>query len=115
MYGIIKITSYLIRQFILPNPFINLITDEGTAFIVNLIFGGILIPLSYLLTGTWYNGESKAVGSFGFLINYALLTGLFLLITFFISNIYFVLFIFIILYIILCILESKLFSNNYRI
>lgn len=112
MYQLIKIFSYLIRQFLLPNPFINLFKDSGMAEIINWIFGGILVPLAYFLTGTWYDGGAKAIGSFGFLINYAILTGLFLLITKFIINIYLVAFLFTSGYIILCIVESKLFNRK---
>ena len=81
--------------------------------VVNWICGGIFIPLAYILTGTWYRGGAKAVGSFGFFINYAILTGLFLLITKFITNLYLVVFLFILGYVILCIVESKLFGENH--
>lgn len=65
------------------------------ATIVNWIYGGIFIPLAYILTGTWYSGEAKPIGSFGFFINYAILVGLFMLITKFITNLYLVAFLFI--------------------
>lgn len=113
MYQLIKVFSYLVRQFLIPNPFTNLIKNPGTAEIVNWIFGGVLVPLAYILTGTWYKGGAKAVGSFGFFINYAILTGLFLLITKFITNVYLVAFLFILGYAILCIVESKLFGEKY--
>lgn len=110
--GLVSIVSYLIRQFCFPNPFTNIVKDPNTATIVNLICGGIFIPLAYTLTGTWYNGGAKAVGSFGFFINYAILTGLFLLITKFITNLYLVAFLFILGYAILCIVENKLFGEK---
>ena len=113
MYQLIKILSYLIRQFCLPNPFTNLIKNSGMAEIFNLIFGVILIRLSYYLTGTWYDGSVKIIGSLGFLFNYAILTGLFLLITKFISNLYLVLFLFILGYLVLLIIGTKLFSKKY--
>ena len=47
------------------------------------------------------------------IINYAILTGLFLLITKFITNLYLVAFLFILGYAILCIVESKLFGENH--
>ena len=110
--GIVSIVSYLIRQFCFPNPFTNIVKDPNTATIVNLICGGIFIPLAYTLTGIWYKGGAKAVGSFGFFINYAILTGLFLLITKFITNLYLVASLFILGYVILCIVESKLFGEK---
>ena len=111
--GLVSIASYLIRQFCFTNPFSNIVKDLNMATIVNWICGGIFIPLAYILTGTWYNGGAKAIGSFGFFINYAILTGLFLLITKFITNLYLVAFLFILGYVILCIVESKLFGEKY--
>ena len=111
--GLVSIASYLIRQFCFANPFSNLVKDPNIATIVNWICGGIFIPLAYILTGTWYNGGAKAIGSFGFFINYAILTGLFLMITKFITNLYLVVFLFILGYVILCIVESKLFGERH--
>lgn len=111
--GLVSIASYLIRQFCFSNPFSNIVKDPNTAIIVNWMCGGIFIPLAYILTGTWYNGGAKAVGNFGFFINYAILTGLFLLITKFITNLYLVAFLFILGYVILCIVESKLFGERH--
>lgn len=110
--GIVSIASYLIRQFCFPNPFSNIVKDSNIATIVNLICGGIFIPLAYILTGTWYKGGAKSVGSFGFFINYVILTGLFLMTTKFITNLYLVAFLFILGYVILCIIESKLFGER---
>ena len=111
--GLVSIASYLIRQFCFANPFSNLVKDPNIATIVNWICGGIFIPLAYILTGTWYNGGAKAIGSFGFFINYAILTGLFLLITKFITNLYLITFLFILGYAILCIVENKLFGEKH--
>ena len=111
--GLVSIASYLIRQFCFANPFSNLVKDPNIATIVNWICGGIFIPLAYILTGTWYNGGAKAIGSFGFFINYAILTGLFLLITKFITNFYLIAFLFILGYAILCIVENKLFGEKH--
>lgn len=111
MYRLMSIISYFIRQFMLPNPFTNLF-NPGLAFFANLIFGGILILLSYVLTGTWYDGEEPFIGSFGFLVNYALLTSLILGITAITTNIYLVSFLFILGYAVLCVIENKLFSDK---
>lgn len=111
--GLVSIASYLIRQFCFPNPFSNIVKDPNMATIVNWIFGVIFIPLAYSSTHTWYNGGAKSIGSFGFFINYAILTGLFLLITKFITNLYLVAFLFILGYVILCIVESKLFGEKH--
>lgn len=111
MYGITSLISFVIRQFFLPNPFINMFEN---AEIINLICGGIFIPLAYLLTGTWYVSRKGLyfVGSIGFLINYILITFLLIGISSFISNIWLVFILFMAIYIILCIIESKLLSEK---
>ncbi len=110
--GIVGVVSFLIRQFCFSNPFSNMIKDSNIATIVNWVCGDIFITLAYILTGTWYNGGIKAVGSVGFFINFAILTGFFLLITKFITNLYLVVFLFILGYVILCIVENKLFGEK---
>ena len=111
MYKLICFLSYIIRQFFLPNPFSNLFNNQGTADIVNYIFGGVLVPLTYLLTGSWYHGGAGIIGSIGFFINYLVLTGIFLLITYFIKIIWLAIVVFIIVYIILCIFENWLLDR----
>lgn len=112
-YTLVAGLSYFIRQFLLPNPFSNLF-ESGIAELVDWIFGGALIALAYILTGTWYVSKKWDYwkGSLGFLINFSILTGLILLISKFITNIYWVSGIFVCVYIILCILEAKLLNRN---
>lgn len=105
--------SYLIRQFLLPNPFSNLF-ESGTAELVNYFFGSMLVGLAYILTGMWYFSKKGEYwkGSLGFFINFSLLTGLILFISEFITNIYWVIGIFVFSYIFLCIFEAKLLDKN---
>ena len=112
--GVVSTISYLIRQFFLPNPFENMFQKAGTAEVVNLIFGGIFIPLAFLLTKTWYASgiNEKWEGSLGFFINYCILTGLLLLISNFIRDIYWIIGIFVAVYIILCFVEGLLLNRN---
>ena len=110
---IVSIISYLIRQFCFPNPFSNIVKDPNMATIVNWICGGIFIPLSYILTGTWYSGGVKIIGIIGFFVNYALLTGLFLLITYFFNNLYIVTALFLLGYIMLCLIEGMILGKKY--
>ena len=112
--GVLSTISYLIRQFFLPNPFKNMFQKAGTAEVVNLIFGGIFIPLAFLLTRTWYVSgvNEKWEGSLGFFINYCILTGLLLLISKFISDIYWIIGIFVAVYIILCFVEGWLLNRH---
>ena len=52
MYKFISILSAFIRQFLLPNPYVNIIGNEIYADLFNIIIGGtILHCLSYILTG----------------------------------------------------------------
>lgn len=112
-YTLVAGISYFIRQFLLPNSFSNLF-ESGIAELVNWFFGGILIALAYILTGTWYVSKKGEYwkGSLGFLINFSVLTGLMLFISKFITNIYWLSGIFIFLYIILCFLEGCLLNRN---
>lgn len=110
MYKFIKLISYLARTFLLPNPFSNLIEDYFISEITNYIFGGIFVLLSYKITGAWYSGKEKFVGGLGYLVNYTILTFLFLLITRFIIDINLALLIFSIIYVIMFIIEFILFG-----
>lgn len=110
----ISTISLLVRQFLLPNPFENIFPETGTAEVANLIFGGIFVPLAFLLTRTWYVSgvNEKWEGSLGFFVNYCILTGLLLLISKFISDIYWIIGIFCFVYLILCFLEGWLLNRN---
>ena len=112
--GLVSTISYLIRQFVLPNPFTNLLEDINKATIFNWIFGFVFIPLAFILTGTWYisGRDEKWVGSIGFLFNYFVLTEIFRFITKFIVNIYWSVVLFAVTCIVLYILESKVSSRN---
>lgn len=113
-YIAMAVTSYLIREFLFPNPFSNLF-DPIIAEIVNLFFGGVLIALAYELTGTWYVSKKGQYwkGSLGFLVNFSLLGGVILFISKFVVNIYLLIVIFVFVYMLLCILEAKLFGKTY--
>ena len=74
MYGLIATISLLVRQFLLPNPFECF---GSMAEIYNWIAGLILAPLSFVLVGLVYRrGEAPALGSFLYLLTYAVLTGI---------------------------------------
>lgn len=114
MYYLIKILSFFIRQFFLPNPFINIFSSMGIAELVNLICGGVFIKLAYWLTGTWYvsrRGEEWK-GSLGFLVSYFLLSDLFIKLSNYIHNIYYVIGLFGLIYIILYIVEIAFFDRD---
>ncbi len=111
--SLISIISYFVRQLYFPNPFTNLIKDSSMAEAANWICGVIFVFLAYTLTGTWYDGDERVIGSIGFFINFAILTGLFLLITKFFPNYYLVASLFFIVYILLCLVEGKILGKKY--
>ena len=114
MYDIVRITSYLIRQFFLPNPFTNLFKEQYQAEIVNWICGFIFVLFASRLTGIWYDGQVKTLGSLGFLVNYVILIFLFLGITNLIQDYFIVSLIFLLIYILLYKIEFKLFASEDR-
>lgn len=113
MYRIISLLSFFVRQFVLPNPFVNIV-EENYAELVNYIFGGIFVVLAYMITGSWYvsRKENRWTGSLGFFFNYALLTFITIGISYLIHNIYWLSGIMLFVVIILSIIESKLFGKR---
>lgn len=118
MYKIVHLISALIRQFLLPNPYIHFFSNEVYAELFNMFIGGIILwKLSYWLTGAGYKKgiDDSASGSFGYLISYIYLT---LLITVFgglISNIKMFIITFVIIYIVSLVIVSKIFNINYNL
>ena len=73
MYKIIYLVGFLIRQFAFPNPF----TPFGNnAELINLMVGGVFVPLSYFMVGLIYErGNAPTWGAILFTIVYAINTG----------------------------------------
>lgn len=77
LYGIIAVISILIRNFALPNPF-ECFGDN--AIIINWIAEPIIHAVAFGLVGLIYSkGEAPALGSFLYLLAYAMITGILLL------------------------------------
>lgn len=115
MYKFISIISALIRQFLLPNPYINLFSQEVYADLFNIIIGGIILhKLSFWLTGMAYTRgiNEPAEGSVGYLFSYIILTLLITFLSKIISNIWIMVCVFLIIYILLCIVVSKTFNRH---
>lgn len=115
MYNIIHLISALIRQFVLPNPYINIIGNETYADLFNIFIGGTILHfLVFFLTGCGYTRgvNDPASGSAGYLISYCYLTGLITLLGYLISNVTFFIIIFIVLYVISCIVVNKVFDKS---
>jgi len=81
LYKIISIVSIIIRQFYLPNPFeplgVIVLTPYFvlTPFMLNLLAGIVLGPITYEIVGICYNGEFPAWGSGLYLFFYCVHTG----------------------------------------
>lgn len=115
MYKIIHFVSALIRQLVLPNPYINIIGDKLYADLFNLfIWGTILHVCAYILTGCGYTSgvDDPALGSLGYLISYCYVTALITTLGYFISNAVLFVIIFIIIYVISCVLVGSFFSSS---
>ena len=74
LYGVVTLASVLIRQFVLPNPFMCF---GEKAAVINWIAEPIMQIVAYLLVGLVYQkGDMPAVGSALFLVTYAALVGI---------------------------------------
>ena len=74
MYNLIYLIGFIIRQFLLPNPFTPL---GKNAELINLIVGVVFVPLSYGIVGLFYKrGSAPAFGSILFTVVYAINTGI---------------------------------------
>lgn len=115
MYRLIHLISAFVRQFLLPNPYINIIDNEAYADLFNIIIGGTIIHIfAFILTGCGYQRgvDDPASGSIGYLISYCYLTGLITLLGYLISNVTFFIISFIVLYVISCIVVNKVFDKS---
>ena len=115
MYKFIHFISAFVRQFLLPNPYINIIGNEGYAELFNIIIGGVILHyLSFILTGCGYTKgiDSSTVGSAGYLFSYCYLTIVITALGYFISNVSIFIINFIIIYIVSCIIVNKIFSKS---
>lgn len=115
MYRFIHLVSAIIRQFLLPNPYSNLIKNQTYADLFNIVIGAtILHVLSYVLTGFGYTRgiSESSFGSLGYLISYGYLIILITVLESHISNFKLFLCIFIIIYIISCIIVNYIFTRK---
>lgn len=115
MYKLIHLVSAIIRQFVLPNPYINIIGNEVYADLFNIFVGGTILHFcAYILTGCGYTSgiNDPASGSFGYLISYCYITALITTLGYFISNINVFIIVFVIIYIVSCVLVSLIFNRS---
>ena len=115
MYRLISIASAIIRQFYLPNPYVNIIGNESYADLFNILVGGLILHiLSRVLTGCEYTKgiDNPSAGSFKYLKNYCYLIVLITVLGYFISNIILFIVLSVVLYICSCVLFSYLYNRN---
>ncbi len=115
MYKFIHLISALIRQFLLPNPYINVIDNEIYADLFNIVIGGTIIHIfAFILTGCGYQKgvDDPASGSFGYLISYCYITAIITLLGFLISNFAIFVIVYLVVYIASCILVGIVFNHN---
>ena len=73
LYGIMMFISVIVRQFVLPNPF-ECFGDS--AILINWIAEPIIQVIAYGIVGLFYRrGSAPALGSFLYLIAYAIIIG----------------------------------------
>ncbi len=115
MYKIVNIISIIIRQFVLPNPYIDLFEQKVYADCFNIVIGGLILhKLSFWLTGIIYTRgvDEPAEGSIGYLISYTVLTFLITMLGLLFDNIWIVVGVFIVTYLILCISVKIIFNRK---
>lgn len=115
MYKIIHLISALLRQFVLPNPYINIIGAEICADLFNIFIGGTILHfLSFFLTGCGYTSgvDDPALGSAGYFVSYCYLTGLIALLGYLITDVTIFIISFTVSYLISCIIVNKVFNKS---
>ncbi|MBQ3511166.1 MAG: hypothetical protein IJA30_02580 [Bacilli bacterium] len=115
LYKIVSLVSIFVRNFLLPNPYINFIVNETYAELFNIFIGGfILHKLAYWFTGNIYRKsiDDPSIGSFGYLISYVVITLVVSFLGLFISDFTLFIIVFLVLYLLACIFIGKLFDRN---
>ncbi len=79
IYKIMMILSTIVRQCYLPNPFENC----KNGFLYNLMAEPIMHMITYGIVGMFYEGGAPVIGSFLYLLFYAIHTGLLMLMGYF--------------------------------
>lgn len=94
MYKLMMIVSYLIRQFYLPNPFesmghqisipIGMFELQIPPILLNMLVEPVIYAFTFMIVGIYYEKRSMpALGSFLYLMFYAIHVGVLLLMAMF--------------------------------
>lgn len=115
MYSIASFVSLIVRQFLLPNPYLNYFPDKNIAELFNIIAGGAILHfLSFGITGIYYSkGDAPTLGSISYLFWYIINTAIITLAGCLIKNIYLLIFSLIVIYLIIFIIIIKI-SNKFN-
>ena len=114
MYNLIAFLSAIIREFYLPNPYINFFNSEGLAELFNIFVGGIILHfISFILTSLYYTrGENAARGSLIYLAWYIYSIFIFDIIGTNINNIYIAILLLLIIYVLTITFINRVFKER---
>lgn len=117
MYAIISLFSYYTREFILPNPFEVIISDQILALIFSCIIGESIIHiLAFNMCGMFYTkGSCRPLGSFIYFIFYIINIGVIIGIGTLIKNITWFCIIYMLTIIGIYVILNKLKETAYRL
>lgn len=89
MYSVVSLIGMFVREYYLPNPFINFFADANVASGFNLLIGGSIIGiLSYGITHIYYEkGSIPFLGSISYTVWFAINTFIFIGVSKIASNI----------------------------
>ena len=75
MYSVVSLIGMFVREYYLPNPFINFFADANVAIGFNLLIGGSIIGiLSYGITHIYYEkGSIPFLGSISYTVWFAII------------------------------------------
>lgn len=118
MYSFINVLSVFIRQFIMPNPYTNIINNQTYADLFNILIGGTILHISsYTLVGAIYRKgvDFPSTGSLLYLVFYIIFTLLITYVTYFIGSIKISIIVILCIYAILFLILSHISNKRYGI
>ena len=115
MYKVVSLISVIIRQFLLPNPYLGILKNEFLALLFNIFVGGLILHVfSSVMTGVVYSRgfDDPAAGSAGYLLSYCYLTFVITMLGNFINNVTIFITVFLVIYAISCYIVGYIFNRR---
>lgn len=115
MYSIVSFISLIVRQFLLPNPYLNYFSVKNIAELFDIIAGGAILHfLSFCITGIYYSkGDAPTLGSISYLFWYIINTVIITLVGCLIKNVYLLTICLVAIYLMIFIIVGKV-SNKFK-